>query len=169
MYYDSIEAAIEAAPHCTHVLTTGPKWKGSAKNAGKFQPVKYEEGEYKNAEDPIEYGSAYLGEDSWVVALERSQDALDAAKKHTDQQLAAARFDPVTNPKHYQLLDGVQVYDVRHAILAKNPTLHPSVADDWSRSWEYLTRMFEKNGLEDAKKARWYLDKLIARLEQPTK
>lgn len=166
MYYDSIEAAIEAAPHCTHVLTTGPKWQGIAEIKGKYQPVQLEDGEYLSAVNPDAHDGAYIEDKAWVIALDRT---LDLAKKHTDQQIAAARFDPVTNPKHYQLLDGVQVYDVRHAILAKNPTLHPSVADDWSRSWEYLTRMFEKNGLEDAKKARWYLDKLIARLEQPTK
>ncbi|WGH28556.1 protein of unknown function DUF3310 [Vibrio phage 13VV501A] len=166
MYYDSIEAAIEAAPHCTHVLTTGPKWFGPQQCVGEFQPAVCQDGTFYNAVDPVKYGPPCFGEDSWVIALDRT---IDLAKQHTDQQLASARFDPVTNPKHYQLLEGVQVYDVRHAILAKNPTLHPSVADDWSRSWEYLTRMFEKNGLEDAKKARWYLGKLIARLEQPTK
>lgn len=171
MYYDSIEAAIEAAPHCTHVLTTGPKWKGSKSAKGKYTPAYYSNGYFYDAYNNTSTGDQFeMSYGDWVVALERSQATvactmLDTAKKHTDQQLAAARFDPVTNPKHYQLLEGVQVYDVRHAILAKNPTLHPSVADDWSRSWEYLTRMFEKNGLEDAKKARWYLDKLIARLE----
>jgi len=166
MYYDTIESAIEATPHCTHVLTTGPKWRGTAETEGKFAPVVYRDGTYLKLLGSNSGTSYSIGDFSWVIALDRT---LDRAKQHTDQQLAAARFDPVTNPKHYQLLDGVQVYDVRHAILSKNPTLHPSVADDWSRSWEYLTRMFEKNGLEDAKKARWYLDKLIARLEQPTK
>ena len=39
------------------------------------------------------------------------------------------------------------------------------VADCWSRSWEYLTRMWGKNGLEDAKKARFYLDRMIEKME----
>jgi len=73
--------------------------------------------------------------------------------------------DPVNNPSHYQLLPGVEVYDVRHAILAKAEGVTLSEADDWSRAWEYITRMWGKNGLEDAKKAQWYLNKLIERLE----
>jgi len=73
--------------------------------------------------------------------------------------------DMVNSPKHYEILPGVEVYDIREAILSKHPQLEPCVVDDWSRSWEYLTRMFSKNGLEDAKKARWYLNKLIERME----
>lgn len=73
--------------------------------------------------------------------------------------------DMVNQPPHYQLLPGVEVYDVRHAILEKLEDVSPGQVDDWSRSWEYLTRMWQKNGLEDAKKARWYLDKLIEKME----
>lgn len=73
--------------------------------------------------------------------------------------------DMVNSPKHYEILPGVEVYDVREAILKKHPQLEPNVVDDWSRSWEYLTRMFGKNGLEDAKKSKWYLEKLIERME----
>ena len=36
---------------------------------------------------------------------------------------------------------------------------------DWDRALEYLLRMWEKNGVEDAKKARWYLNKLIEKLD----
>lgn len=74
--------------------------------------------------------------------------------------------DPVNRPSHYQIMPGVEVYDVRMGLLAKMHGVAPGAADDWSRAWEYLTRMWGKNGLEDAKKARWYLDKLIGKLEQ---
>lgn len=74
--------------------------------------------------------------------------------------------DPVNSPSHYQIMPGVEVYDVRMGLLAKMHGVAPGAADDWSRAWEYLTRMWGKNGLEDAKKARWYLDKLIGKLEQ---
>lgn len=73
--------------------------------------------------------------------------------------------DMVNQPPHYQLLPGVEVYDVRHAILEKLEDVPAGQVDDWSRSWEYLTRMWQKNGLEDAKKAGWYLDKLIEKME----
>jgi hypothetical protein len=74
--------------------------------------------------------------------------------------------DMVNKPPHYQLLPGVEVYDVRHALLRKQSHATLGQIDDWSRSWEYLTRMWQKNGLEDAKKSRWYLDKLIEKLEK---
>lgn len=73
--------------------------------------------------------------------------------------------DPVNKPSHYQIMPGVEVYDVRMALMAKIEGASHGQVDDWSRAWEYLTRMWGKNGLEDAKKARWYLDKLIGKLE----
>lgn len=75
--------------------------------------------------------------------------------------------DNVNEPQHYMLLDGVQVIDVRRALLKKIPagTSFESV-DHWSRCWEYITRMWGKNGLEDAKKARVYLDWLIESMEK---
>lgn len=74
--------------------------------------------------------------------------------------------DMVNQPPHYQLLPGVEVYDVRMALFAKiDVPVTYGMLDDWSRSWEYVTRMWQKNGLEDAKKARWYLDKLIEKME----
>jgi hypothetical protein len=75
--------------------------------------------------------------------------------------------DPVHKPKHYQLLPGVEVIDVRRALLAK---MHDAgwshyQSDCWSRSWEYLTRAMAKNGLEDLRKCRTYLDRLIKDME----
>lgn len=76
--------------------------------------------------------------------------------------------DMVNHPPHYQLLPGVEVYDVRVALLKKIPEDTPfNQVSDWDRATEYLMRMWNKNKnkLEDAKKARWYLDKLIADME----
>lgn len=76
--------------------------------------------------------------------------------------------DPVTAPRHYQLLPGVQVIDVRKAILDKLSTRpldtrKPSYyqVDCWSRAWEYLTRCWGKNELEDLEKSLTYLTWLI--------
>lgn len=76
--------------------------------------------------------------------------------------------DNVNAPKHYQLMPGVEVYHVRSALLDKmdqRDDITPGMVDDWSRAWEYLTRMWEKNGKEDAQKCRWYLNKLIEKLK----
>jgi hypothetical protein len=65
------------------------------------------------------------------------------------------------------LLNGVEVIDVRRALLAK---MHDAQwthyqSDCWSRAWGYLTRAMAKNGLEDLRKCRTYLDWLIKDME----
>ncbi len=71
--------------------------------------------------------------------------------------------DSVKAPNHYQLWPGVEVIDVRKALLNKMAlagwTHYQS--DCWSRSWEYLTRAMAKNGLEDLEKSLTYLTWLI--------
>ena len=76
-------------------------------------------------------------------------------------------YDAVHLPKHYQILPGVEVIDVRKALLVKmDGTYSPIAVDMWSRSWEYLTRFMDKNGLEDLEKARVYLDWLIEEVKK---
>ena len=87
------------------------------------------------------------------------------------------KHDPVKAPYHYQLLPGVEVIDVRKALLdkmwhwrgAEGNMLTFEQVDFWSRSWEYLTRAFLKNGVEDLKKAQVYLDWLIKSCEKSAK
>lgn len=75
-------------------------------------------------------------------------------------------FDTVERPTHYQLLPGVEFIDVRQALLSRIPQGTPyGQVDDWSRAFEYIGRMWGKNGLEDAKKARVYLNWLIEKME----
>ena len=75
--------------------------------------------------------------------------------------------DNVNSPKHYQLWEGVEVIDVRRALLKKmDGNYLANEIDNWSRSWEYLTRFMDKNGIEDLKKAKVYLDWLIRDLEE---
>ena len=72
--------------------------------------------------------------------------------------------DSVYNPSHYQLpgLDGLEVMDVRSSLLQTIPEGVPyELVTCWNESWTYLTRMWGKNGLEDAKKAQVYLSRLI--------
>lgn len=77
-------------------------------------------------------------------------------------ELIESKPDPVNSPSHYQLLPHVEVIDVREALLDKMPASVPArQIDHWSRAWEYLTRMWQKGGREDAEKAQWYLKRLI--------
>lgn len=72
-----------------------------------------------------------------------------------------------TTPEHYKLKGlGIQWLEVRNSILNSITTQVSYVAvTAWSESITYLARMWRKNGIEDAYKARFYLDALIAELE----
>ena len=91
--------------------------------------------------------------------------------------------DVVNKPKHYMLFSkddvrgffadnkGIEVRDVlekligkmQDASLDKSPSTFqcPLFEADYVQLMQYLMRFMDKNGVEDLKKARWYLDKLI--------
>jgi len=78
-------------------------------------------------------------------------------------------YDNVSKPKHYQLLPGVEVMDVRRALLAKIDAMDspPSAfaVNCWDRGLEYTIRAWEKNGMEDLEKAVTYLQLCIEELK----
>lgn len=78
--------------------------------------------------------------------------------------------DMVNAPPHYDL-GGLQVIDIRDLLLQrieKSGKLSYRQADYWSRSWEYMTRFMEKGGVQDLRKAKWYLDRLIDSFDTPS-
>ena len=90
------------------------------------------------------------------------------------------QYDVVNKPKHYMLFkydelykyeEGVEVRDVIEKLVNKIP---PASRDygglfvaDYVQLMQYLMRFMDKNGVEDLKKARWYLDKLIDAYDEP--
>lgn len=80
----------------------------------------------------------------------------------------ASGHDPVNKPKHYQLLPGVEVIDVLDALCDKldNSTLlYNKEVSYYAQAMGYFMRFMDKNGLEDLKKGRWYIDRIIKNLE----
>jgi hypothetical protein len=79
------------------------------------------------------------------------------------------QYDTVNKPKHYMLFEqqGIEVRDVIEQLLgkltknSKGFTFSHQCASDYVQMMQYLMRFMDKNGVEDLKKARWYLDKLI--------
>lgn len=84
-----------------------------------------------------------------------------------------AAYDIINKPKHYMLFEdkGIEVRDVIEKLVYKilngpyenyppegKGTLFES---DYVQLMQYLMRFMDKNGVEDLKKARFYLDKLI--------
>lgn len=75
------------------------------------------------------------------------------------------RYNVVEKPKHYMLFEeeGIEVRDVIEKLVDKiewRPDSSLFIAD-YVQMMQYLMRFMDKNGVEDLKKARWYLDKLI--------
>lgn len=68
--------------------------------------------------------------------------------------------DPmVTHPSHYQSKTGLEVIDVIEAFTAD---LNGLEATDTGNVLKYMCRWKKKNGVQDLKKAKWYLEHLIA-------
>ena len=86
-----------------------------------------------------------------------------------------ASYDVISKPKHYMLFNaetviffvdnnkGIEVRDVITQLVEKLRVDKDSgmFIADYVQLMQYLMRFMDKNGVEDLKKARWYLDKMI--------
>lgn len=66
--------------------------------------------------------------------------------------------DNVVSPNHYVTDKGFEVFDVQEAFIHE---LKGMAASYWCNVVKYILRFQRKNGVEDLKKARYYLGKLI--------
>ena len=80
-----------------------------------------------------------------------------------EEQIAELDGDMVNSPNHYT--NGrVEVIEVLEDAVDNAPTNQAAVLQ--ANALKYLLRLWLKeNPLQDAKKARWYLDRLIGNLE----
>lgn len=74
--------------------------------------------------------------------------------------------EKVNHPTHYQSGNGIEVIDVIEAFTAD---LNGVVAFDMGNAIKYLCRWNRKGGVEDLKKAKWYIDHAIQKLEDGKK
>ena len=108
------------------------------------------------------------------------KEAIDEWFEHSNgvtQEDFWAKPDPqynvVSKPKHYMLFPekNIEVRDVIEKLVAKmddaNTVYRPLATADYVQMMQYLMRFMDKNGVEDLKKARWYLDKLIDAYDEP--
>ncbi len=70
--------------------------------------------------------------------------------------------DPVNHPAHYTS-GGIEVIDCIEAMIA--PVKEPTMAFLTGQVLKYLARYTMKNGVEDLRKAQWYLARLIGKTE----
>lgn len=74
--------------------------------------------------------------------------------------------DNVNHPQHYQSSTGLETIDV---IEAFTEDLKGAEATNTGNVLKYMCRWKSKNGLEDLKKAQWYLNRLIETVERAMK
>ena len=64
----------------------------------------------------------------------------------------------IISPNHYTSEKGFEVFDVQEAFIHE---LKGMSANYWCNIVKYILRFQRKNGVEDLKKAKYYLEKLI--------
>lgn len=114
-----------------------------------------------------------LDSEAFISDVSGSQiiaDVIAEMRENHHPELVATSnpIDPVINPAHYQLPGlGIEFLDVRKSLCSGIPEGTPYMAVTcWSEAITYMARMWKKNGLEDAKKAQFYIDRLIKELQQ---
>lgn len=85
-------------------------------------------------------------------------EVVDIANVYANDEM-----DNVNHPKHYQSKNGLEVID---CIEAFTEGLNGIEAVCAGNVIKYVCRYKSKNGLEDLKKAEWYIKKLISIYEQ---
>lgn len=65
--------------------------------------------------------------------------------------------DMVNHPAHYLTANGIECWEAMYAMLGKESYVDHSVAS----AMKYLWRWRKKNGLEDLRKAEWWIKKAI--------
>lgn len=114
-------------------------------------------------------GIEQLDYDSNVKTIIRdgNGNVLDIQMKEPGESFNSCRarngFDMVNHPKHYKAKNGMEVIDVIEAFTAN---LSGYEATHTGNVIKYICRWKEKNGLEDLKKAQWFLNRLIKNIEE---
>ena len=104
--------------------------------------------------------TSYCGNGCLVVASE----PVDFGKESEDKEdKEGPASDNVNHPNHYKTKNGLETIQV---IEAFTDGLMGVEATDTGNIIKYVCRWKKKNGLEDLKKAQWYLNHLINHVEK---
>lgn len=128
---------------------------------------KYLKGEAKDFAhhvNDVNVTSIYITEDGlgFFGAVKEKEETLDKRYTLLARREPVVTNDVVNHPSHYTQ-GGIECIDaVKAATVGKTGIEAVCVAN----VVKYLWRYEEKNGLEDVKKARWYLERLISELSE---
>jgi hypothetical protein len=102
-----------------------------------------------------------------IKEVEEYMAALNLPEQGLNGTTAEDLYNVISKPKHYMLFEeeGIEVRDVIEKLVGKFELTSMGYsymfAADYVQLMQYLMRFMDKNGKEDLKKARWYLDKMI--------
>lgn len=82
----------------------------------------------------------------------------NAAKCKNNKGSSGYSGDSIVSPDHYVSDSGMEVFEVQEAFIHE---LKGMAANYWCNIVKYILRFQKKNGVEDLKKAKYYLEKLI--------
>jgi len=98
-------------------------------------------------------------------SIEEWKASLIALAEKGANGMAKEDYNVISKPKHYMLFEdkNIEVRDVIAKLVSKLRVDKDSgmFVADYVQLMQYLMRFMDKNGVEDLKKARWYLDKMI--------
>lgn len=89
--------------------------------------------------------------------MDKEEDVMNV---DTDTSLFGGKCDSVNHPNHYQTEGGLEVIDIIKSVLGDG--FEPYCVGNVLK---YISRYKKKNGLEDLKKARVYINYVIDYLE----
>lgn len=87
----------------------------------------------------------------------------NAIPSHWVPKMVPVEEDLVNHPPHYKTESGIETIEV---IEAFTKGLEGIEATDTGNIIKYICRWKKKNGLQDLKKAQWYLTHLIIKVEE---
>jgi hypothetical protein len=99
----------------------------------------------------------------WTEEFSKFDDCLEWLKIQKSLPELNGGRDMVNHPPHYKSETGLEVIDVIEAFTFD---LKGIEATDTGNIIKYICRWKNKNGIEDLKKARWYLNHLITHIEK---
>lgn len=91
------------------------------------------------------------------------RDDIQSEKKAKyEKDMVNYEKDMVNHPSHYLTETGLETFEIIEAILGKEGAIY----NCWGNVIKYISRWKKKGGLEDLKKAQWYISKMIELIER---
>lgn len=157
--YESTEAMLKA--NCDSIATCLTECE-IRKRCRKGQSC--EDYAYVNPVEVAQYlGFEVLEDDSPTIAMiiaKHSEDVKPDIREAVEQHGEDVKPDPVNRPAHYTS-GGIECIDAMQAAFGDEAVKDFCLCN----AFKYLWRHRQKNGVEDLKKARWYLNRLIREME----